>query len=336
LERKTDQVDVMKALQLVQPRNFKLIAAPPPRLDVGGPERMVVKTRWVSLCGSDISFFNGNKRYVDYPLPVGAPIHESVGEVIESQSKLFQPGDMVLAIPECDQGLAEYYITQSTKAVLLPSVLANLDDSCLIQPLSTVLNAVNQLGDIAGKSIAVVGLGSIGLFFCWLLKKRGVDFLLGIDPIPQRCQMAERLGATQTISKRSTEVIHTAHCEQGEWRPLDICIEAVGHQIVTLNDCIDLVRKQGTVLSFGVPDQLVYPIEYEVFFRKNATLIAVVTPEWRDYLSRACDLYQSNHDGLAWLVTHRLPIKDAGKAFTLYENHAENILKVILDASVWE
>jgi threonine dehydrogenase-like Zn-dependent dehydrogenase len=39
---------------------------------------------------------------------------------------------------------------------------------------------------------------------------------------------------------------------------------------------------------------------------------------------------------LAWLVTHRLPIKEAAKAFTLYERHEENILKVILDAAVWE
>jgi threonine dehydrogenase-like Zn-dependent dehydrogenase len=97
-----------------------------------------------------------------------------------------------------------------------------------------------------------------------------------------------------------------------------------------------LVKKQGVVLSFGVPDQPVYPIEYETFFRKNATLVAVVTPDWSDYLVRACDLYQTNQHELAWMVTHRLPIREAAKAFTLYERHEENILKVILDASAWE
>ena len=326
----------MRAFQLVQPREFEMLDFPIPKLNSGVSEQILVKTKWVSLCGSDISFFNGNKRYVNYPLPVGAPIHESVGVVVDSQSKQFQPGDLVLAIPECDQGLAEYYLAQACKAVQLPPELASWDDSCLIQPLSTVLNAVNQLGNITGKSIAVVGLGSIGLFFCWLLKKRGAEYILGIDPILQRCQVAEKLGATETISKRSAEVIHAARREPDESKPLDICIEAVGHQTQTLNDCIDLVRKQGTVLSFGVPDQPVYPIEYETFFRKNATLIAVVTPDWSDYLSRACDIYQSSHAELAWLVTHRMPIKDAANAFTLYERHEENILKVILDASAWE
>jgi len=57
---------------------------------------------------------------------------------------------------------------------------------------------------------------------------------------------------------------------------------------------------------------------------------------WSDYLAKARDLFQTYHEELAWLVTHRLPIKDAGKAFTLYEHHEENILKVILDAQVWE
>lgn len=326
----------MRTFQLVQPRKFEMLDIPMPKLNSGVSEQILVRTKWVSLCGSDIAFFNGNKRYVNYPMPAGAPIHESVGEVIESQSNLFQPGDMVLAIPEHDQGLSEYYLAQACKAVRLPPALACCDDSCLIQPLSTVINAVNQLGDLVGKSIAVVGLGSIGLFFCWLLKKRGAGFILGIDPIAYRCEIALKLGATQTITKHSAEVVHNARYEAETWKPLDICIEAVGHQTKTLNDCIDLVRKQGTVLSFGVPDQPVYPIEYETFFRKNAILIAVVTPEWSDYLNRACELYQSCHEELAWLVTHRLPIKDAAKAFTLYENHAQNILKVVLDASVWE
>jgi threonine dehydrogenase-like Zn-dependent dehydrogenase len=326
----------MKALQLVQPRIFDMVNVPMPEMHKDTSELILVRTRWVSLCGSDISFFNGNKRYITYPLSIGAPIHESVGVVVKSQSKQFRPGDMVLAIPEDDRGLAEYYVALAGKAIHLPEELASCDDSCLIQPLSTVLNAVDQLGDIQGKSVAVIGLGSIGLFFCWLLKKRGAGQILGIDPNPYRCQVAEKLGASKTISLRSVEVVHASHQEPDQWQTLDICIEAVGHQTETLNDCIELVRKQGTILSFGVPDQPVYPIEYETFFRKNAVLIAVVTPDWSDYLARARDLFLTYHKELTWLVTHRLPIKDAGKAFTLYEHHEENILKVILDAAAWE
>jgi len=148
--------------------------------------------------------------------------------------------------------------------------------------------------------------------------------------------VAEGLGATRTFPVRSIEVVHAARQNQGEWEPPEICIEAVGHQMDTLNDCLELVRKQGTVVAFGVPDQPVYAIEFESFFRKNAHLIAVVTPEWSEYLTKARDLFLACREELASLVTHRFPIQDAEKAFTLYERHGDGILKAVLDASYWE
>jgi len=323
----------MKALQLTRPRVFELVEIPVPELPEGC---ILVQTGSASLCGSDSSFFNGNKRYVDYPLSPGVPNHENVGTVVESRSGQFRPGDRVLAIPEGDRGLAEYYVALAAKATLLPPELSAHDDCCLIQPLSTVLNAVDQLGALEGKTVAVIGLGSIGLFFCWLLKQRAAGEILGIDPNAHRCQMAGKLGADRTIPMRSVELIHAWRGEPGSFPSPEVVIEAVGHQTETINDCLALVRKYGTVLAFGVPDQPVYPLEYELFFRKNASLIAVVTPDWSDYLARARDLFLNCHPELAWLVTHRMPIKAAAHAFTLYEQHADNILKVILDASSWD
>jgi threonine dehydrogenase-like Zn-dependent dehydrogenase len=103
----------------------------------------------------------------------------------------------------------------------------------------------------------------------------------------------------------------------------------------TLNDCLELVRKYGTVVAFGVPDHPVYALEYEVFFRKNALLMATVTPEWKEYLAKAQHLYLANREQLSKLVTHRLPIREAGKAFRMYERHEDGILKALLDASYW-
>ncbi len=327
---------LMKALQAVRPRSFMPIQVQAPRLTSGSPDRVLVRTSWVSMCGSDIPNYTGSKRYRQYPLAPGAPIHECVGQVVASTSDLFQPGDQVVAIPEGDQGLAEYFIAQAAKAVLLPPALAGSDTACLIQPLSTILNAVDRMGDVAGRSVAVVGLGSIGLFFCWLLNKRGAARIVGIDPCAHRCHIAEGLGATRTFAIRSVEVVHAARQEPAAWEPPEICIEAVGHQMDTLNDCLELVQKRGTVLAFGVPDHPVYSIEYEIFFRKNAHLMAVVTPDWAEYLAEARDLYLECQDELAHFVTHRFPILDAHKAFSLYERHEDGIVKAVLDASCWE
>jgi L-iditol 2-dehydrogenase len=325
----------MKALQLVYPRYFAPVEVPMPVLKSSEPDRILVQTRRVSLCGSDIPFFTGSKRHKSYPLAPGAPIHECLGRVVESTSSDFKAGDSVIAIPEGDLGLAEYFTARSAKAVCMPTELAELDSACLIQPLSTVVNAVDRLGDVSGKTVAVIGLGSIGLFFCWLLKKAGAAAVTGIDPLPERCRAAEAMGAAKTYPARSIEVVQAARQDPAVWQPPQICIEAVGHQTETINDCFELVQKRGTILAFGVPDQLVYAVEYETFFRKNAALLAVVTPEWSEYLPRARQLFLNHRDELERLVTHRLPIQEAERAFSLYANHSEGVLKVILEASTW-
>jgi threonine dehydrogenase-like Zn-dependent dehydrogenase len=148
--------------------------------------------------------------------------------------------------------------------------------------------------------------------------------------------VAERFGAATTFPTRSIEVVHLARRDPRVWDAPEICIEAVGHQMETLNDCLALVRKQGTVVAFGVPDQPVYAIDFETFFRKNEHLIAAVTPDWGEYLAKALNLFFSSRDELAALVTHRFPIQDAAKAFNLHERREDGALKVLLDASCWD
>jgi L-iditol 2-dehydrogenase len=326
---------LMRALHLVRPRSFDPIQIPAPQLPPGSRDRILVRTAWVSMCGSDIPFFTGSKRHRTFPLAPGAPIHECVGEVVESASEIYRPGDRVISIPDGDQGLAEYFVAQTSRTTLLNAGIEDLGAACIIQPFSTVLNAVDRLGDLQGKSVVIMGLGSIGLLFCWLISQRGASSVTGIDPCALRCRMAETLGATRTICRRGIEVVHNARQFPNEWNAPDICIEAVGHQMETINDCLELVRKYGTVLAFGVPDQLVYAIEYEIFFRKNALLMATVTPVWTEYFEKAQALFVRNGKELSKLITHRLPIREAEKAFTLYERHDDGIVKAVLDAIKW-
>jgi L-iditol 2-dehydrogenase len=326
---------LMKTLQLIRPRFFERIQIPIPHLPPGEEGKILVRTEFASMCGSDIPFFTGDKRFRSYPMAPGAPIHECVGIVVESASEFFRVGDRVIAVPDGDQGLAEFFVAQASKSAVLGSEIGDIGTACLIQPLSTVMNAMDRLGDLRGKSLAIMGLGSIGLLFCWLAKIKGAGGIVGIDPFEPRCRIAERLGASSTVCRRGIELVHEARTASGTWDPPDIFIEAVGHQMGTVNDCLELVRKYGTVVAFGVPDNPVYALEYEIFFRKNALLMATVTPDWRDYLPKARDLFLANKAELSSFITHRLPIREAQEAFGLYERHEDGIIKAVLDASIW-
>ena len=323
---------LVKALQLRRPRHFELVEVDAPRLDPLRTDQLLIRTQFVSFCGSDIPFFAGAKPGQPYPLEPGAHVHECVGTVEAGSSPGFHPGDWVAAIPDNDAGLAEFFQASAARAVRLPPSLEGCGESTLIQPLSTVLFAIDQLGNLEGRAVAVVGLGAIGLMFCRALRQAASAHIIGIDPLPYRCEAGLRHGATQVHSLTASEAALRSPADLADWITPDLCIEAVGHQIQTLNDCIQLVRMRGEILAFGVPDQRIYDLEFETFFRKNAVLRAVVTPPWSAYLVKARDLFLEEKVELSALVTHRFPIMAATQAFELYVRRGDAIIKSVLHA----
>jgi L-iditol 2-dehydrogenase len=325
----------MKAFQISRPRTFNPVEVPKPELPPTDLGKLLIKTRYASICGSDIPFFTGAKQDLNFPLKPGAHVHECVGQIAQSNSEDFSPGDAVLAIPEEDLGLAEYFIAQESKTIPLPLDIAVLESSTIIQPLSTVLNAIDRLKITPDSNIAVIGLGSIGLLFCWALNKQGVNQIVGIDPSPERCDFAKSLAVHRTICGTSRDVVYAQQSDPDFWISPDICIEAVGHQTDTVNDALNLIRKRGTVLAFGVPDQDNYTLDYERFFRQNAEMIAAVTPDWKPYLMKALKLFQTYPEELGEFYTHRFPISDVQQAFSHYEKHQNGIIKTIIDFTDW-
>jgi L-iditol 2-dehydrogenase len=321
----------MKALQLVKPRQFQAVEIARPKIGNG---QLLVRLEKAVLCGSDIPKFTGVWRGLQYPLPAGMPIHECTGTVVESRSPRFDVGDAVVAVPRGDQGLAEYYAADASKAIRIPEPLIQSKVSLLIQPLSTVIYALDRLGDIAGRTAMVVGLGPIGLLATWLLRQYGAQ-VVGVDPIAWRCEAAQRLGAARTIELHSDRLVSLIGHDD-TWEAADICVETVGQQTRTINDCLYLVKRCGIVLALGVPLEPVYPFDYTRFFRQNLQMIGSVTPPDETYMIRAADLVGRHEPELAFLITHRFTPDRAAEAFMLYETRSgDHPLKVLLDGTSW-
>jgi threonine dehydrogenase-like Zn-dependent dehydrogenase len=319
----------LKALQLVRPRQFQAVEIARPEI---GDDQILVRLEKAVVCGSDIPKFTGMWRGLQYPLPPGMPIHECVGIVVASRSSRFQTGDRVVAIPRGDQGLAEYYVAEAIKAVRIPEPLVDSETTLLIQPLSTVVYALDRLSDVVGSTAVVVGLGPIGLLAVWLLNKHGASRLIGVDPLARRCEAARAVGAVRTFETHSDRLLSLI-AQDATWEPADICIEAVGQQTRTVNDCLYLVKRCGQVLALGVPLEPVYPFDYTRFFRQNINLIGSVTPPDETYMDRATELIGRHGQELAFLITHRFALDKAAEAFTLYESRTG--IKVLIDGTSW-
>ena len=188
----------MRSLQITRPRLIENIDAPYP--SISGKGWIVVRLRNALICGSDLPAFNGKNQILNYPLPPGMYIHECTGQVVESTSNRFQPGDRVMAMPHDCCGLSEYYLTPDDSAVHIPDALKTGDLAPVIQPLATVLYAADKLGNVTNQSVTILGGGPIGAMMTWILNLRGAGPIRIIDPIEDRCEFVKKFGASAALT----------------------------------------------------------------------------------------------------------------------------------------
>ena len=112
----------------------------------------------------------------------------------------------------------------------------------------------------------------------------------------------------------------------------DIVVDAVGHEVYLLDLCMDLVRFQGTILYFGVPDRDYYPhFPHLKFLRKNLNLISSVGPEIEHDYPLARDMIAQGRINVKPLITHVLPFTDPQGAYELFTERKDGAIKVFID-----
>jgi threonine dehydrogenase-like Zn-dependent dehydrogenase len=111
----------------------------------------------------------------------------------------------------------------------------------------------------------------------------------------------------------------------------DLVVEIVGHQTETINQCLDLVKRGGTILCFGVPDDEVYNFNYGKFFRRNIRLIGSVGPEVQSDFPLAMDMITQGRIDVSPIITHHLPFTEVQKGFEFFVYRKNGAIKVVLE-----
>lgn len=321
----------MTAGQIIGPRRLEFVEVPVPEIGEG---QMLIKLEAGSICGSDLPFFLCDTSHPFLaggaaPLPPMLSLHELVGTVARSRSSRFGEGERVLALPIARHaGLAEYFVSQTDFAVPLPAGAA--ERLVVSQPLGTVVHACLKLPNLLGQTAAVVGQGPIGLLFTALLRRMGVAQLLAIDPLPERLRVSTAMGATHVSGAGAGDAAR-ALGELTGGRGADLVVEAVG-QAETLNSAARLMRRNGTLVAFGVPHRYSYDFDFHDFFFNEGRLITSLGPDVQHDFSLAVEMIASGAIDVAPLVTHVLPFERAQDGFSLFADRAEGAIKVVLTA----
>ncbi len=291
---------------------------------------VLLRTAYASICGSDLHtvFLNAPPR----PGAAGYPGHESVGEVVESRCPGFEPGDRVLTVPYAADGrcLAEFQALPGSACVRLPAT-APLSHLLMAQQLGTVVYALRSHPlDLVGKDAAVIGQGSAGAFFTFLLKRAGAARVLVSDKSPARLAYSRQVGADLAVDADAVD-FRSAVMEATGGRGADVVVEAVGSRD-TFPLSLELAAAGATVVWFGLPeDDGGYPFSFGEFFRRRLTAHTKFGAQGEPGLESFRYAVRLIADGaldVAPLLGHMLPIEQVDQAFRIARDRTGNALKV--------
>ncbi|TMR97706.1 2,3-butanediol dehydrogenase [Nonomuraea basaltis] len=295
-----------------------------------GPGEVTIEVAYCGICGSDLHEYADGPHAV----PVGeahpesgvaAPLilgHEFCGTVTEIGSGVtgLVPGDRVAVEPHyrcgrCPRCLAgEYNICRHfgfaglmghgglAERATVPAYMlhrlpepVSLEQAAVFEPAAVALHAVRRAGIRPGESVAVLGLGPIGLLVTQLAARYGAGRIVAADRSPARREMALRLGAAETGAD-------LADLAGGEGA--DVTFEVVGSQD-TLRACLAATRRGGRVMLLG----LTGTVSVDAFALVNNEQTIMTSVGYRDVYPELIRMVAEEGVDLAGIITSTIPLE---------------------------
>ncbi len=304
-----------------------------PRPAPPGAGEVLVASRLVGICGTDVHAAAGHHPFIDRPYRPGHEVVGVVEQVGDGVSDL-AAGDRVVLEPNlvcgtCRQcregrynicrnlavfgcqttgGMADAFVVARDRLHRLPAGMSD-ELAALVEPLATPVHAVRRAGVGPGSRVAVLGAGPIGLLVLVAARSAGAEVVVVTDVLPAKLERARRLGADAALRADAPDFVESAAAVlQGADVVFD-CVAAAS----SMAQAVELVDKGGTVMVVGiaagpttVPLHLVQDREISVV----GSLMYV-----REDVERAIALLASGAVAASDLVTAVFPLERAAEAF---------------------
>ena len=318
-----------------------------------GTGDVLVKMHACGICGSDLE-----KVFGKYSQPSTRLGHEPSGTIEKVGENVtdFKKGDRVFVhhhVPcyschfclhgnetMCEKysetnlspcGLAEEFIVPQWNVnhggiLKIPDSMS-FEEAAMIEPLACCIRTWDKFSFQKGDSAAIFGVGATGMMHVMLSIVHEFDKIFCIDVNEFRLEFAKKFNITDAI-KSSVPDIKQKILDQTDNRGVDVAIVATG-SLQALSSAIDLVRKGGTVVMFGVPSKdAMINLNMSVIYSKEITMISSYAASDSD-TNAALELIQSSKIDVKKLITHRYNIKDSPKAFE-HAYHGVDSMKIII------
>ena len=282
---------------------------------------------------------------LDQPIPLG---YSSAGVVVEAgRDSGFNVGDRVACGGAGFANHAEFDYVPRNLMVKIPDGVSFEDASCATVG-SIALQGVRQCEVNLGESVAVIGLGLMGILAVQMLKASGCR-VVGFDPNPSRCKLAEEMGCDKAVNDN-----FVAECLafSGGYGVDAVLITAATHSDEPVTVAAEICRKKGKVVATGLvgmnlPRDQYYkkevdfrlscsygPGRYDPVYEEQGVDYPFGYVRWTEQRNMAAflQLVAEGKGTPAKLVTHRFKFDDALDAYqVLLGTKKEPYLGIVLD-----
>lgn len=309
-----------------------------------GDRDVLVRVDAASVCGTDLHIYNWDPWAQGRIHPPLIPGHEFCGTVaaVGDHVTLVRPGDFVsaemhVACGKClqcrtgqahicahvkilgvdDNGaFAEYVrIPESNIWRLDPSIPREYGS--ILDPLGNAVHTV-LAGEIAAKTVAIIGCGPIGLFAIAVARACGASTVFAIEPNEHRRKLANRMHADMVLDSAAlnvTEAVTNATSGIG----VDVVLEMSGHP-AAINLGLKILRNGGRVSLLGLPTKPVaLDLANDIIF-KGAVVQGINGRKMYETWFQMEALLKSGRLDLSPVITHHLPMRDFAHGMELLKS----------------
>ncbi len=336
----------MRAFYILEPGMTGLRDLAAPSLAAG---EILLKTRLIGLCGTDLSTFRGKNPLVSYPRIPGHEIAATIVEVGPDVPSHFQAGANVTVYPNTNCGICascrrgrpnacksnmtlgvqrdgamkDYFVASWQKVYV--SQTLSLRELTLVEPLAVGFHATERGRVASSEIVAVIGCGAVGLGAMASASARGAT-VIAIDLDDEKLALASQAGARHTVNSRRQSV-HDRLVEITSGLGPDVVIEAVGVP-ETYRLAVEEVAHTGRVVYIGWTKE---PVTYETkdFVHKELDILGsrnslTEFPAVIELLSRGGFPVEATISGT-------VPLESAGDALERWSKSPQSYTKILVE-----
>ena len=305
------------------------------------PHEVLIQVKATSICGTDVHIYTWDawaESRIKAPMVFG---HEFSGVVVEIGRDVtgVKIGDHVSAETHvvCHQCLqcktGQYHICQNTKIlgvdfqgcfaeyVKMPAeniwknpIDMPFEKASIQEPMGNAVHTV-LAGHVAGKTVAVMGCGPIGIMAVAVAKASGATEVVAIDVNDYRLDLARKVGATVTINSAQEDPVKRV-MQVTEGTGVEVVCEMSGHP-VAIRQSFEMLTNGGRMSILSLPTK---PIELDITNQivfKGVTVQGITGRKMYETWRQTSGLLHSGQVDVTPIITHTMPLENFKEGFDL-------------------